>query len=92
MQGSARFQPRLRALVLSLLLPLLFLTLVLSRRLADIAAIALRRRDPRGKLVRERGQVVTLTGSGFWLRTAGVVVVLCIRPCPGSRSTIGLWL
>jgi hypothetical protein len=87
LRGLARFQPRLSARVLARVL-----ALVLSRRLADIAAIALLRRGPRRKLVSERGQGVALAGAGLWLRTAGELAVLRIRPCAGPRSTIGLGL
>jgi hypothetical protein len=81
----ARLLPLLLTLVLALVL-----ALVLSRRLADIGAIALRRRDSRGKLVSERGQGVALAGSRLRLRTAGELAG--IRPCAGPRSTIGLGL
>ena len=54
LRRPAHFQPRLRALILSLFLPLI-LTLILSRRLAGITATALRRRGPRGQLVSKRG-------------------------------------
>ena len=95
MRGPAHFQPRLCALILSLLLPLLLpliLPLILPRRFADIAATALRRRDPRGQLVSKRGQGVALAGSGLRLRTARDVTVRCIGPCGGPRSAIGLRL
>ena len=83
-RGPAHFQPRLCALILSLLLPL-----ILPRRFADIAATALRRRDPRGQLVSKRGQGVALAGSGLRLLTAMDVIVRCIGPCGGPRSAIG---
>jgi hypothetical protein len=91
LRGPAQFQPRLCALILSLLLPLI-LSLILPRRLADIAATALRRRDSRGQLVSKRGQGVALAGSGLRLRTAREVIVLWIGPCGGPRSAIGLRL
>jgi hypothetical protein len=64
LRGPARFEPRLRALVLPLFV-VLVLTLLLARRLADIAAIALRRRDPCGQLVGKGGQGVALARSGL---------------------------
>jgi hypothetical protein len=87
LRGPARFEPRLRALVLPL-----FVALVLTRRLADIAAITLWRRYPCGKLVGKGGQGVALARSGLGLWPAWKIVMLRIRPCPRPRSTIGIGL
>src|SRR5262249_17504939 len=68
LRGRARFEPGLRALVLPL-----FVALVLTGALADIAAITLWR-DPCGKLVGKGGQGVALARSGLGLWPAWKIV------------------